>query len=106
MEDPSGIGLVLGLAYVPPSLPFCFLKGRRRLGTWGIFILGPALIGAVRIARPDSTWARKFYKPGSYKMREAIRRFPIDPLAEQVTELDVENARLKRMLAEAELDKD
>ncbi len=103
-EDPNPEGFVLLLVYVYPFVPFCFLKGKHRLGTVGLFVFGPALMGAVRVARPDSTWARKFYKPGSYKMREAIRRFPI---AERLKELDVENARLRRLLAaEADLDRD
>ncbi len=34
----------------------------------------PAVVGAIRIARPDSRWARKFYGPD--KMAIALKRFP------------------------------
>jgi lysyl-tRNA synthetase class 2 len=33
-----------------------------------------AFIGAVRLARPSSPWARRFYRPGSRKLRRAHRR--------------------------------
>ena len=39
----------------------CFLKGKPRLGTIGIFIPGVAPVGAIRLARPSSLWARHWY---------------------------------------------
>ena len=39
----------------------CFLKGKPRLGTIGIFVPGVAAIGAVRLAFPSSLWARRWY---------------------------------------------
>jgi hypothetical protein len=38
-----------------------FLKGKRKLGAFGIVIPGLALLGAVRLAKPRSLWARRFY---------------------------------------------
>jgi hypothetical protein len=38
-----------------------FLKGKVKLGTLGIFIPGLAIAGALRLATPDSLWARRFY---------------------------------------------
>jgi hypothetical protein len=38
-----------------------FLKGKFKLGAFGVFIPGIALIGAVRLAKPSSLWARRFY---------------------------------------------
>jgi hypothetical protein len=37
------------------------VKGKRKLGAFGIVIPGLALLGAVRLAKPGSLWARRFY---------------------------------------------
>ena len=36
-----------------------FLKGKARLGAFGLFLPGVALFGAVRLAQPGSLWARR-----------------------------------------------
>jgi hypothetical protein len=41
-----------------------FLKGKAKLGAFGIFLPGVALLGACRLAKPASLWARRFYSPG------------------------------------------
>jgi hypothetical protein len=38
-----------------------FLKGKPKIGAFGIFIPGLALVGALRLAQPTSPWARRFY---------------------------------------------
>jgi hypothetical protein len=38
-----------------------FLKGKAKLGAFGIFVPGLAVIGACRLAKPTSLWARRFY---------------------------------------------
>jgi hypothetical protein len=65
----------------------CFMKGKPVFGAAGILCLfislgGPSLwclIGAIRIAKPYSWWARKYYVPGKKngheKMLIAIERF-------------------------------
>ena len=40
-----------------------FLKGKAKLGAFGVFIPGVAEIGACRLAKPTSLWARRFYSP-------------------------------------------
>jgi len=40
-----------------------FLKGKTKLGVFGLVIPGIAIVGAVRLARPTSLWARRFYSP-------------------------------------------
>lgn len=40
-----------------------FLKGKPILGAFGIFLPGVALVGAARLAKPSSPWARRFYSP-------------------------------------------
>jgi hypothetical protein len=38
-----------------------FLKGKAKLGFFGVFVPGLAALGAVRLAKPNSPWARRFY---------------------------------------------
>ncbi|MFB4295913.1 hypothetical protein [Actinomadura sp. NTSP31] len=58
----------LGLAVV------ALLKGKTWTGLIGLFIGIVALVGAIRLARPGSPWARRRYRPGSRKERRALAR--------------------------------
>ena len=49
-----------------------FLKGKLKLGTFGIFVPGLAILGAWRLARPSSVWAHSFY--GSAKLERSRAR--------------------------------
>lgn len=51
----STVAFVLGLSLV------CFAKERVTHGLFGLFIPIVSLIGAVRLAKPTSLWARRFY---------------------------------------------
>jgi hypothetical protein len=48
-----------------------FLKGKPKLGAIGIFVPGVALIGAVRLGKPSSLWARRFYASPKLECSEA-----------------------------------
>jgi hypothetical protein len=52
------------------------LKGRVILGVVGVFVPLVALVGAVRLARPHSPWARRWYAKGSARRRRSQERFP------------------------------
>jgi hypothetical protein len=68
--------ILAGYAYI---IVVCFLKGKSGFGVLGIFglfipVVGwAAIIGAIRIAKPHSRWARKRYGPE--KMNIAHQRF-------------------------------
>jgi hypothetical protein len=49
-------------------------KGKVWTGLLGIFLPFLALVGAIRLARPTSAWARWRYRPDSRKAGRAIRR--------------------------------
>jgi hypothetical protein len=49
-------------------------KGKAFTGLIGIMVPLFALVGAIRLARPGSPWARRFYKDGSRKQRRAQTR--------------------------------
>ena len=51
------------------------LKGRVLLGVAGMLVPLVGIVAAVRLAKPDSPWARKRYPPGSDKLARATRRY-------------------------------
>jgi hypothetical protein len=51
------------------------LKGKIAVGLIGIFVPFVSLVGAVRLAAPDSPWARRFYDPRGRKMARARARW-------------------------------
>jgi hypothetical protein len=50
----------------------CVLKGKYRSGLFGLFLPPVGLIGAVRLARPNSIWARRGYR--GERLGRATRR--------------------------------
>jgi hypothetical protein len=52
------------------------LKGRVVLGVVGVFVPLVALVGAVRLAKPHSPWARRWYAAGSSRRRRSQERYP------------------------------
>lgn len=52
-----------------------FLKSKPRLGVLGLLLPPLALVGAVRLGRPQSPWARWRYRDGSKKQARALARF-------------------------------
>jgi len=78
--DADRAGSELGMAAtVAVNLAFAvvaILKGRTVLGVVGVFVPLVALVGALRLARPASPWARRWYGAGSARRRRAEERFP------------------------------
>ena len=56
-----------GIAFVALyaiSIIICFRKGKPGMGIGGLFTWGVlSVVGAVRLAKPDSPWAWKNYPP-------------------------------------------
>ena len=52
------------------------LKGRVVLGVVGVFVPLVALVGALRLARPTSIWARRRYASDGRRWERACRRYP------------------------------
>ena len=50
------------------------LKGKIWTGLIGIFVAFVALVAAIRLAKPRSPWARRFYAPGSHRLVRAEER--------------------------------
>jgi len=56
-----------------------FSKGKLMLGLVAIFIPLFGLIGALRLAKPQSAWARLFYKNSPGKLERARQRYEVSP---------------------------
>jgi len=68
--------LVLGILIVVIGIPagITWAKGQRVAFLLGFILFGMIwIVAAVRLARPSSWWARRFYGPK--KMQRAISRF-------------------------------
>jgi hypothetical protein len=73
-ETVVGITLGVNLLFIVIAL----FKGRIILGILGFMVPLLALVAAVRLARPRSPWARRYYRPGSRRRTRSERRFPTD----------------------------
>ncbi len=61
------------LTFVPPMV--CLVKGKPITGGVGVLYVPLGLVGAIRLAKPGSWWARHFYAPQSKRMTRSRRRF-------------------------------
>ncbi|MFF9070125.1 hypothetical protein ACF09E_32725 [Streptomyces sp. NPDC014891] len=52
----------------------CIAKGKLRLAVFGMFIPLAAMVGAWRLARPESWWARRFYGAHARKTHRSAER--------------------------------
>jgi hypothetical protein len=75
---------VLGALFELTLVAICFAKQRVMHGTVGFFVFPVAIYGAVRLGKPGSPWARRFYgdlRPD--KQAEAEDRFRADRRTER-----------------------
>ena len=66
-----GDGLV---ALVACFVVVTILKGKLKLGLLGIVFAPLAIVGAVRLAKPSSIWARRLYPQGGRRLRRSEAR--------------------------------
>ena len=64
---------VVGLVVLLLLAVLCMLKGKVMTGVVGIVFSPAAIVGACRLAKPNSWWARRRYRPK--KLARAQRRF-------------------------------
>lgn len=75
--DANGNSTVAIVVSVALTLAFCALvalKGKISTAVIGMFIPPVAWVGAIRLARPGSWWARRRYEPGGGKLTKAVAR--------------------------------
>jgi hypothetical protein len=73
-DEQTPLGIVFVLLFNLPFTVICLLKGKVWSGLLGIFISLFALVGAIRLARPGSPWARSRYAPDGKKLVRATAR--------------------------------
>jgi lysyl-tRNA synthetase class 2 len=73
-EDASRWTLLVAVSIHLALVVVAVLKGKIWTGLIGIFVIFVALVGAARLAKPRSAWARRFYPPGSRKLARAQER--------------------------------
>jgi hypothetical protein len=54
---------------------FTMLKGKLKMGLIGIVVPPVALVGALRLAKPASIWARLLYPESGRRMRRSLTRY-------------------------------
>ena len=67
--------LILTVAVSVSLATLAIVKGKRFLGLIGILVPFFSLVGAIRLATPDSAWARRFYKPNGRKRAKSETRW-------------------------------
>jgi hypothetical protein len=72
--DGSGWVVASGIAFHLAWAALVIVKGKVRLAVIGFLIPPIYLFAGLRLARPNSPWARRFYKPGSKKLEKATAR--------------------------------
>lgn len=74
-SDYSGWVLAVVVAIDVVSALVAALKGKIYFALFGVFIPTLAQVGAVRLAEPESMWARRFYPTGSAKFEKSKKRY-------------------------------
>ena len=67
-----GDGLIALIAFF---VVVTLLKGKLKMGLFGIVFVPLSVVGAVRLAKPRSPWARWFYPDDGWRMRRSQARF-------------------------------
>lgn len=65
------VSIIVNLAFVVASV----LKGKIPSALVGVFMPPVAVVAALRLAKPDSWWFRRYYAPDSGKRTRALSRF-------------------------------
>jgi len=72
--DSGIVPLILSVLVTLGLSTIAVLKGKVVLGLAGMLVPPLALIGALRLAKPDSPWGRRRYQPGSAKLARCTAR--------------------------------
>lgn len=75
-DDGPGWAVVVAIGINVLASVVAILKGRIVLGLVGVLLPVVSWFAALRLARPRSFWARRFYRAGSDRAERAERRFP------------------------------
>ena len=74
VDDGSAVGYALAIVPNAVLVLITLFKGKIWTGLIGILVPLLVIVGAIRLARPGSPWARWRYRDGSRKLARATRR--------------------------------
>jgi lysyl-tRNA synthetase, class II len=74
LDGPTRIVAVIVVCFDFVPAFICLLKGKVWTGVFGLFVPFIAFLGAFRLARPRSPWARRRYRERADKLARAERR--------------------------------
>ena len=74
-EQGSVLAIVLLVASNVALALLSVTKGKLVTAVLGAFIPFVGIVGAIRLAKPHSRWAKRRYKPNSRKLRRSVERF-------------------------------
>ena len=84
-ETTSVAGTAIIVALVVGLSAIAFAKGRILLGALSIFVPVAGVVAAVRLAKPNSPWARKRYRGSrAHRLERARARFKDDRRSERI----------------------
>ena len=75
--DEPAILFFLAVAVAITSVVICVQKGKPEMAILALFFFPVVIVGAIRLAKPNSSWARRHYAPGSEEARLSNERFPL-----------------------------
>jgi hypothetical protein len=73
--DDGALPIILSMLVVLAIATVAVLKGKIVMGVAGVLLPVVGLIGAIRLAKPGSFWAKRRYEPGSRKLARATKRY-------------------------------
>jgi hypothetical protein len=73
--DDGALPIILSMLVVLAIATVAVLKGKIVMGVAGVLLPVVGLIGAIRLAKPASFWAKRRYEPGSRKLARATKRY-------------------------------
>ena len=73
--DDGAAPIVLTMLVVLALSAVAIVKGKIVMGVAGVLFPIVGIIGAIRLARPGSIWAKRRYEPGSRKLARATKRY-------------------------------
>jgi len=74
-SDEPAILFFLAVGVAIASIVICVQKGKPEMAILAILFFPVGIIGALRVAKPKSSWARRYYPPDSEKARLSHERF-------------------------------
>jgi lysyl-tRNA synthetase class 2 len=91
VEGTTRWSIFIDVLVTGPLVIICLLKGKVYTALTAPFVSPIAVVGAVRVAKPGTPWARHRYSHRPHRLAKAVRRFPADR----------RSARLRRRLLDA-----